>query len=305
MITKYPVEVSDEEGIVDAVNYLLSGPSGLGQNFAGFSSYTPVKYLTGNFRIPYTQVNPASLYVTGIGVSNATQLDDRTIQYDFTGAPLGSAPFSLGQGLTITGITPSDYNSASLSAAGTPIRQIGVVECTDSYVIVRTRDPIVTPLGAYVSGGAIQFTAMDSYQSTDCDIRVTVNGGSDRVFISAQLDQLISYTIINSPAILTVYATINRYKGFTNDSPTNPDFLFDFDATIVEKAYPFTNLTTSGTLPLIETVFATVLDEPDPGLYRYILDVYFETDQSSPIYDIYVTQDELRVRSISAQVVKQ
>jgi hypothetical protein len=81
--------------------------------------------------------------------------------------------------------------------------------------------------------------------------------------------------------------------------------LFDFDATIVEKAYPFTNLTTSGTLPLIETVFATVLDEPDPGLYRYILDVYFETDQSSPIYDIYVTQDELRVRSISAQVVKQ
>ena len=98
MITKYPIEVSDSEGIVDAVNYLLSGPSGLGQNFAGFSSYTPVKYLTGNFRIPYTQANPASLYVTGISVSNATQLDDRTIQYDFVGAPLASAPFSLGQG---------------------------------------------------------------------------------------------------------------------------------------------------------------------------------------------------------------
>jgi hypothetical protein len=305
MITKYPVEVSDSEGIVDAVNYLLSGPSGLGQNFAGFSSYTPVKYLTGNFRIPYTQVNPASLYVTGITVSNATELDDRTIQYDFAGAPLASVPFSLGQGLTITGITPSDYNSASLSAAGTPIVQIGVVECTNSYVIVRTREPIVTPLPPYVTGGAIEFTAMDTDVSTDCDIRVTVNSGSDRVFISAQLDQLISYTIINSPAILTVYVSINRYKGFTNDSPTNPDFLFNFDATVVQKAYPFTNLTTSGTLPLIETVFATVLDEPDPGYYRYILDLYFETDPLSPIYDIYVTQDELRVRSISAQVVKQ
>ena len=305
MITKYPVEVSDSEGIVDAVNYLLSGPSGLGQNFAGFSSYTPVKYLTGNFRIPYTQVNPASLYVTGITVSNATELDDRTIQYDFAGAPLASVPFSLGQGLTITGITPSDYNSAALSAAGTPISQIGVVECTNSYVIVRTRDPIVTPLPAYVSGGAIEFTAMDTDVSTDCDIRVTVNSGSDRVFISAQLDQLISYTIINSPAILTVYVSINRYKGFTNDSPTNPDFLFDFDATVVQKAYPFTNLTTSGTLPLIETVFATVLDEPEPGFYRYILDVYFETDPLSAIYDIYVTQDEVSVRSISAQVVKQ
>ena len=304
MITKYPVEVSDSEGIVDAVNYLLSGPSGLGQNFAGFSSYTPVKYLTGNFRIPYAQVNPASLYVTGIGVSNATQLDDRTIQYDFTGAPLGSAPFSLGQGLTITGITPSDYNSSDLTAAGTSIQQIGVVECTDSYVIVRTVSPIVTPLGAYVSGGAIEFTAMDTYVSTDCDIRVTVNSGSDRVFISAQLDQLVSYTVISSPVDLTVYATINRYKAYPNDNPTNPDFIFELDATIVEKAYPFVGLTTSGTLPLIETVFATVLDEPEPGYYRYILDVYFETYDPLP-YDIYVTQDELRVRSISAQVVKQ
>jgi hypothetical protein len=305
MSSKYPVDIGDDEGIIDAINYLLSGPSGLGQNFAGFSSYTPVKYLTGNFRIPYTQVTPASLYVTGINVSNATQLDDRTIQYDFVGAPLLTVPFSLGQGLTITGITPSDYNSASLSAAGTPISQIGVVECTDSYVIVRTRNAITTPLGPYVTGGAIEFTAMDSYQSTDCDIRVTVNGGSDRVFVSAQLDQLISYTIINSPAILTVYVTINRYKGEPNDDPTNPDFLFDLDATIVEKAYSFTGLTTSGTLPLIETVFASVLDEPDPGYYRYILDVFFETDPLSPVYDIYVTQDELRVRSISAQVVKQ
>ena len=38
MTAKYPVDIGDDEGIVDAVNYLLSGPSGLGQNFSGFSS---------------------------------------------------------------------------------------------------------------------------------------------------------------------------------------------------------------------------------------------------------------------------
>jgi hypothetical protein len=100
-----------------------------------------------------------------------------------------------------------------------------------------------------------------------------------------------------------VYVTINRYKGFTNNDPTNPDFLFELDATIVEKAYPFTGLTTSGSLPIIETVYASVIDEPDPGYYRYILEVFFET--FGTVYDIYVTQDELRLRSISAQVVKQ
>ena len=85
MTAKYPVELSDQEGIVDAVNYLLSGPAGLGQNFAGFSSYSPV-YVTGNFRIPYTQVDPASLYVPPIALSNAEQLDDRTIKYTFASA---------------------------------------------------------------------------------------------------------------------------------------------------------------------------------------------------------------------------
>jgi hypothetical protein len=303
MIAKYPVDSGDDEGILDAINYLLSGPAGLGQNFAGFSSYTPAAYLTGNFRIPFSQTTPANLYVTGINVSNATQLDDRTIQYDFAGAPLAAAPFSLGNGLTITGITPSSYNSVPLTAAGTSIQQIGVVECTDSYVIVRTVSPITTALGPYVSGGAIEFTAMDSYQSTDCDVRVTVNGGSDRVFIAAQLDQIVNYTVLSSPVDMTVYVTINRYKAFANNDPTNPDFIFDDRVTIVEKAYPFVGLTTSGSLPLIETVYASVIDEPDPGYYRYILEVYFET--YGAVYDIYVTQDELQVRSISAQVVKQ
>lgn len=303
MPAKFPVELSDSEGIVDAVNYLLSGPAGLGQNFAGFSSYTPVKYLTGNFRIPFSQVNPASLYVTGITVSNATQLDDRTIQYDFAGAPLASAPFSLGNGLTITGITPSSYNSADLKAANNSISQIGVVECTDSYVIVRTIDAITTPLGTYSTGGTIEFSVMDTYNSTDCDVRVTVTGGSDRVFIAGQLDQLINYEVTSASADLTVYVAINRYKAFPNNNPTNPDFIFEFDATVVEKQYDYVGLTGTGTIPLIETVFTSIIDEPDPAYYRYILELYFQTF-TDPV-EVFVTSDELRLRSISAQVVKQ
>jgi len=301
MTAKYPVDLGDNEGIVDAVNYLLSGPAGLGQNFAGFSTYAP-GYLTGNFRIPFSQTAPANLYVAPIGLSNAVQLDDRTIQYTFS-AVQASPPFSLGNGLTVTGITPSSYNSADLSAAGTPIGQIGVVECTTTYVIVRTRDPITTPLGSYIGGGDIEYSSMDVYNSTDCDVRVTVTGGTDRVFVSAQLDQIISYEVLSGIQDMTVYVAINRFKAFTNNNPVNPDYIFDESTTIVEKAYEYTGLTGTGTIPLIETVFTGVLDEPAPAYYRYIVEVYFQTFGATT--DIQVTTDELRLRSITAQVVKQ
>jgi len=296
MTAKYPVEVSDQEGIVDAVNYLLSGPAGLGQNFAGFSSYSPV-YLTGNFRIPYTQVTPAALYVPPIPLSNAEQLDDRTIKYTFASAQ-PAPPFALGNGLTIYGITPSDYNSNQLN-----LNQIGVVECTTTYVIVRNRDIITTPLGTYVSGGDVELsTTGNFYNSTDCDVRVTVTGGSDRVFLSGQLDNLISYEVFSAPAILTYGVRIERYIGLPNNDPTNPDYIFNEVADVIEKEYIFDGLTGTGTLPLQETVFATFIDEPDPGYYRYILEVKFRNNLGG---DLQVTSSELKLRSISAQVVKQ
>ena len=54
-MAKFPVELDDDEGQADAINYLLSGPSGLGQNFAGFSENGVNWYwLTGNYRPPFT-----------------------------------------------------------------------------------------------------------------------------------------------------------------------------------------------------------------------------------------------------------
>jgi hypothetical protein len=38
-MAQFPINTT--QGIYEAVNYLASGPSGLGQDFAGFSSYQP------------------------------------------------------------------------------------------------------------------------------------------------------------------------------------------------------------------------------------------------------------------------
>lgn len=305
----YPV--NDTDSLQDAVNYLLSGPSGLGQNFSGFSQYNDSEtsqqfYLTGNFRTPFSQAGVANLYVPAINITNAEEIDNRTIKYTF--ATQSTPPFSKGNGLTVTGVTPSTYNSATLRDNGYSTTQIGVIECTTTYVIVRTVAPISTPLGTYVSGGSITYTTSatftdSGYTSTDCDTRVTVTGGTDRVFVAGQLIQDISYYVPTGTGSLQVWVSINRYVGTANNDPTNPDYVFNKDETLARRIYNYSSLTGTGTLATLETTFTSLIDRPSPGYYRYILEVLFQYPDAGPV--VQVTKDQLYLRSISAQVVKQ
>lgn len=276
--------LSQDDAPQEALNYLLSGPSGLGQNFAGFSSYAPA-YLTGNYRLPFSQATIAQLYVAPITCSSAVQLDDRTFQYNFS-SPQASPPFNNGNQLTGSGWSNSFYNGEQ--------GVIGVVKCTTTYVIFRTTS-YYPGVGDDTGGGNVYVDNVGVTNSTDCDVRVTVTGGTDRVFISGQLDQLASYT---GSGDMNVLVQINRYVGQLNTDPINPDYFFTFQATVAEKSYDYTSLTTGS--KLIETVFSTFIDQPKPDFYRYILEVTF-----TPTGSLIVNTDLLKLRSIAAQVVKQ
>lgn len=287
-MAKFPVESDDNVGVIDALNYLLSGPQGLGQNFAGFSSYS-LAYLTGNYRKPFTQTDPAYIYVQKIDCSSAIQLDGRTFQYNFaTTQP--SPPFALGNQLTGYNWTNGFYNDDQ--------GVIGAVECTNDYVIFRTNGTY-EGVGDDFTGGKVGMNLSGKAISTDCEARITVTGGTDRVFVSGQLDQQPYYNVLGGATNLVVSVNINRYIGQLNNDPTNPDYFFTFDGTVASKEYLFAGLTGSGSLPLIETVFSSIFDEPAPGLYRYILEVRFDG------VGVIVSQDDLYLRSLSAQVVKQ
>jgi hypothetical protein len=365
-MAQYPV--TDHQSTIDGLNYVLSGPTGIGKNFAGYSAYH-AGFLTGNYRIPFTvntytktargasgsftitvdpdttgvivgqnvtgpnigagakvasvtdttvrltvantgiieddtiTFTPATipkLYVAPIAINNAQQIDSRTIKYTFT-TPQAAPPFALGNGISVTGVTPAAYNSTNLKNAGYSIYQIGVIDCTTTYVTVRTVAPIVGSLGAYVSGGFVSYTSMETYNSTDCDVRATINGYQDQVVVNAQLNQLIEYLTVGT-ADLNVYVAINRYKAFVNPDPVNPDYYFNLDATLVERVYVFTGLSGSGLLNT-ETNYISIVDAPVPGYYRYILEVYFE-DASSGSNAVTVVGDAFSVRSIGAQVIK-
>ena len=288
-MAQFPINTPD--GLYEAVNYLASGPSGLGQNFQGFSSYTDA-YLTGNFRRPYSQTGITPINVPPITCSAAYQLSPNTFKYEFATAQ-PTPPFALGNNLT-GGDDWANSNYVGYQGA------IGVVECTTTYVIFQTSANYPNA-GDDLGGGTVFVNNMATALSTDSNSRVTVFGATDRVFVGGQLNNEISYENPGSASELTYLVQINRYKGFINNDPVNPDFLFDFDSTVFQETYDWTGLSGSGTLAPVETIFTTVIDEPDPGYYWYIMEVTYEVPDGS---DLYITTNKLGNRSISVQVVK-
>lgn len=272
MTAKYPVEISDSEGIVDAVNYLLSGPSGLGQNFDGFSDYKPA-YLAGTFRAPFTvpiSTNPPpTLYVAPVSISNITVPNNPGAIIDVTyTTPQVPTPFGAGDTVTISGVTPSFYDDNY---------RRGVLEVSSTGVLVQYTSDETWP--AYVSGGTIEKNASNIDVSTDCNGRVTVYGPTDEVFLSAQLNLNFTYdcTVASEWDIIV---KIDRYAGFPTKTAGDNDYLFDLDTVgnpIVSEQVTHYSQSTSGTSGNTEYIFTTVLDQPSFGYYWYILDIVFST----------------------------
>jgi hypothetical protein len=378
-MSKFPVEYNqqDSNAVVDAVNYVLSGPSGLGQNFSGFSGYNTV-YLTGNDRAPFTTfsvsvntlggettssltvdstdnirvgdyvtgpgiaagatvvsidsvamtvtlsaantgsvsglitfspVTGANLYVAPIAIATVVYLSPFVVKATFV-TPQAAPPYTLGQNVTISGNSKASYNKRY----GGP----GATECTTTYVVLRDTSSIANP--GTGTGGTLTFantlqppvppalppadivgTTINNWIQTDCIGYATVTGGTDRVFISAQMDQVISY-VATAASDLRITVAINRYLARNINTVSNPQFRFAFDGTVAERTYIRSGLTGSGTLNNIETIFATFIDQPPPNYYLYRLEVLFRVVNDSGALQI--SQDKVDVRALSSQVVK-
>jgi hypothetical protein len=366
-MSQYPILA--DSGQLEVLNYVASGPSGLGQNFQGYAAWSP-GYINPNFRVPYVSVswtrvcvglvgentvivtpnasgivvgmtvsgygvtpgttvtalgptsdtgtvitlsdvnlddfdndllfNPAvipQIYIPAIYLNNAELLDPYTWKFYFaTTQP--SPPYVLGTDITVYDVDPSDYNG--------DYAPIGVVQCTTEYVIAKTTNPYTAD--PYVSGGYILvFNTSQQPKvytlSTDCNEKITVTGGTDRVFISAQLNNIISYTATIATD-LNYAVAINRYKGFPNNDIANPGYYFQFDKLISKRVYQYTGLNGTGVLDNVETVFGTLPDTGiAPGYYWYIMDVSFQ--RTNDPSDLQVTQSTLGLRSMSTQVVKE
>jgi hypothetical protein len=276
MTAKYPVENSDEEGIVDAVNYLLSGPAGLGQNFDGFSDYNPA-YLAGTvrapFTVPITTTPPPTLYVAPIAITNITVPNNPGAIFKvFYTEP--DAPFLTGDSVRVRSVT--DTSPPGEAFNGRYSRS--VVESTASYTLIQwSAATNATVWSNYVSGGTIEKNLSNTELSTDCNGRVTVYGPTDRVFLSAQLNLDFTYDCTVASE-WDIQIKINRYYGEPTDTPGDNDYLFDLDTNpVVSEQVTHYSESTSGSSGNVEYIFTTVLDQPSFGYYWYILDIVFST----------------------------
>lgn len=299
-MAQYPVE--DQAGILEGLNYVLSGPSGLGQNFQGYNATgidtgdtSGIAYITNNFQQPYTQYAPADLYVAPIALALSEQLDAHTYKFTFDTAQ-AAPPFSLGSRVTVAGTDTGYYDGLY----GGP----GVVQCTVDYVITYLGEPF-EPLGEPSTGGTIQASVMGISLGTDCNAKITVEGGTNQALISAQINNKISYTA-STASDLKYTVTIDRLKGRQSIIAGNTSYGFYDATTLMTRVYSggaLSGLTGTGTLDNIETIFSTFIDRDLPvGYYWYFLDVRFEVTNGG---DLEITQSQVGLRSLTAQSVKQ
>jgi len=308
-MAQYPIESGDSAAIAEGLNYLLSGPAGLGQNFEGFSAYLPA-YLRPSFRQPWSlpvevgdpptaqPLNP-SLYLA-IPINNITAITPtgQEIVVTFT-TPEATPPFEYGdivdlRSVVAAGGDPGFYNGSGYT----------VFSCTTTEVTLFTSDTYTWP--AYVSGGTVGRNYLDgTTMSTECNARVTVSGPTDQVFVSAQLDLTWEYecTIATD---YEVVISIVRSRGFPTTTPGSNDYLFKDDVLVSKKSFAQSVAAGTGTQSL-EAVFTTVLDGPnlDFGYYWYILSVLFVMPQTEPPFDTTIGRATMGLRSLTAQVIKQ
>lgn len=299
-MSKFPVEISDTEGIVEAVNYLLSGPAGLGQNFDGYSTYIPA-YLRPSGRRPWSldinsTLNP-SVYLN-IPISDAAPVGGNPSQYvAFTFAtPQATPPFQYGDNLEVYDVVDDasgeSYNFGSYTVYSSTTTEVTVVT-TQSYT-----------WSTYISGGWVGRDYMNYPMTTDCYGTVTVQGGTDRVFVSAQLN--INWEYVTDGTDYDVVVSIVRDRGFQSETPGSSEYLFAGTVLISEKTFTRTAAAGSGTDSL-EAIFTTVLDGPnlDFAYYRYYLIMQFNSPAAGLSYATTIGPVTMGLRSLVAQVVKQ
>lgn len=269
-MSQFPIV--SEQGLYEAVNYLASGPAGLGQNFSGVSAYKPA-YLTGTFRAPFSvattaTTNPPQWYISPISISAVNGLNvvdgkTKNVEWTFT-TPQAIPPFAVGQTIRGRSFSPSFYNGS----------QGSVVKCSTTSVITQYNSAYALP--TITSYGTLRFDNRDVITSTDANARVTVTGPTEQVFVSSQC-QWNSQIAYSTSSQFDLVVQINRYAGSIDTAGQGAiDYLFDLESTVSEQIHRFNVTTTTNTTEVFDAgqnIFTTVIDQPNFGYYWYIAEV--------------------------------
>jgi len=357
-MSQYPLDTGSN--LVEAVNYLLSGPTSIGQNFEGVSAVgydagtseglAFVPYQTWYTGLPYngplsfrtaeeqpgTQDDPADPLVTdvyyplwntlpgGLAITAITPVTatGRDITVTVTLGSLtneSQSPWSNGQQVVLTGITPSSFDGTYTVIDFEP--SSATYPTTD----VTLRSDTSQTWASYTSGGTLSINdfslTVDQIFPTGLQAVVTVTGPTDRVFISSQSGSLSVYTYTKFVDILSftpkIKLQINRYRAIsTTTLPDSVDYQYyqgyewEFDKSIISLS-KIIDWDALGTEVKVndygDIIYNNVIDSPGQGLYLYAFQIAQEAERDASPSDgaqLIVGTKTTGVRSFTAQVIK-
>mgnify|MGYP006279868405 CR=1 FL=1 len=252
-MAQYPVE--DTAGLFEAVNYLLSGPSGLGQNFNGFSAYQPA-YVTGTFRQPFTVSTstspiPPTMYSPPVNITSITPLEVNTatnetrfIQINF--APQSYIPFSPGDTIVIDGVI-DNYSGVPSGSKLTRSGNKPALASTSTFTNV-----IPTVITGTGSTGTkldivLQPTAATTYNSTNTNISVQYSGTG---FLPGDQLKVIGTDIGGATPADDLTLTLDSVSSFYDDTYTRAVLTGSTSSLIVQtiSSYEWPTYISSGTI---------------------------------------------------------
>lgn len=149
------------------------------------------------------------------------------------------------------------------------------IKGSSSNIATALSEDIVDPnSGEIVNSPGIVTNFLQPYL-TDLQSRVGVTGGTDRVLLSAQLNNTYTYTTL-ADCTLQYTVFINRYRAQQNNNLNYNDYLFYFDSTVASQEYTTSLSTTNGGLVAV-TASGTkkVYNAPTTGSFYPAVDAIF------------------------------
>lgn len=306
--------ISDSQGIIDGLNYVLSGPGSLGQNFQGYSSNTPLS-LSGDIFDPNTGQIVNSLpiatgflqyYLTDcqnrIGVSGGT---DRVVlsgqinnAFTFTTPEYCDLQYTVAINRYVAqqnrNLNYNDYLFYFEETVASHVYNYNLDTNTGGLVAVTSAG--VKPAFAAPATGSlvypVDFVAVGVNAATG-------TGNAANIAVKMAYGAAGNYNDDNTQV------TVN----FPGDNWTVGSTIVIPGTSVAGGATPANDLTLTATtvsagstVPITqETIFTNIIDQPALGYYLYVLELQWYALTGS----ITIDSSNLEVRSLSAQVVKQ
>jgi hypothetical protein len=304
--------VSDQQGLVDGLNYLLSGPGSLGQSFQGYSSNNTTA-LTGDIFDPNNgQVVNALPIVTGY------------LQYYLTDCQVRTSVSGGTDKVVVSGQINANFDYTSLSDVGLQYtvsinRYTAYPNDSTTYNDVLWLEQQTVASHTYGYDLSASSTGLNTVTATGTKIAYTAPATGSLIYPVDYVATGVSATTgTGSDAVIQIqvaYGAAGTYNN-TNTKITviSPGTNWSIGATIVipganlggvtgvnDLTLTVTGLT--GSTPNIqqETIFTNIIDQPSLGYYLYVVELQWYALTG----DITIDACDLNVRSISAQVVKQ